>query len=48
MPKATGRTISKRADGDHTHHTMKTILSILLGLNACIALLILVLSHQIP
>jgi len=43
--RLTARKIEQR--GDHlTTNTMKIALSILLGVNACIGLLILVLSHQ--
>jgi len=47
MPKATGWHNIEAARGT-TQQTMKIALSILLGVNACIGLLILVLTHQLP
>lgn len=46
-PRLPAGTISKAARGITHHHTMKIALSILLGVNAVIGLLILVLNQQL-
>jgi hypothetical protein len=47
MPKATGWHNIESSAGDHSPTTMKIALSILLGINAVIGLLILVLNQQL-